>query len=187
MAYVGVKDSLYHPLIRANWFAKDQTLHIKKLDGIAEERLLFEDSFHQIRISADLAILKTKGNKIDFYRISGKSQVPAWIESYDYYSPDRVEMLQGTLTFNPMRVLYNFLIESKRNWAYFGDILTKNNKEYKALMPGFNTFVKAGYIQYDPKTDVISFTKMGRHYAQVQFAKKILTNFCGLKCESNFP
>ncbi len=177
VAYVGVKDSLFHPLIRANWFAKDQALHIKKLDGIAEERLLFEDSYHQIRISADLAILKTKVNKIDFYRISGKSQVPAWIESYDYYSPDRVNMLQGTLTFNPMRVLYNFLIESKRNWAYFGDILTKNNKEYKALMPGFNTFVKAGYIQYDPKTDVISFTKMGRHYAQVQFAKKDYDQF----------
>jgi len=177
VAYIGVKDSLYHPLIRANWYAKDQTLHIKKLEGIVEERLLFEDSYHQIRISADLAILKLKGNKVDFYRISGKSQVPAWIESYDYYSPDRVEMLQGTLTFNPLRILYNFLIDSKRNWAYFGDILTKNNKEYKALMPGFNTFIKAGYINYDAKTDVIAFTKMGRHYAQVQFAKKDFDKF----------
>ena len=135
VTYIGVKDSLYHPLIRGNWYAKDQTLHIKKLEGIAEERLLFEDSYHQIRISADLAILKRNTDRIDFYRVSGKSQVPAWIESFDYYSPDRIEMLQGTLTFNPMRVLYNFLIESKRNWAYFGDILEKNNKEYKALMP----------------------------------------------------
>jgi len=177
VAFVGVKDSLSHPLIRANWFAKDQTLHIKKLDGIAEQRLLFEDSYHQIRISADLAILKTNANKIDFFRISGKSQVPAWIESFDYYRSDRVEMLQGILTFNPMRVLYNFLIESNRNWAYLGDILTKTNKEFKALMPGFNTFINAGYIQYDPKTDMISFTKMGRHYAQVQFAKKDFDQF----------
>jgi len=177
VTYMGVKDSLYHPLIRGNWFAKDQTLHIKKLEGIAEERLLFEDSYHQIRISADLAILKRNVDIIEFYRISGKSQVPAWIESFDYYSPDRIDMLQGTLTFNPMRVLYNFLIESKRNWAYFGDILTKNNKEYKALMPGFNTFVKAGYIYYDPKTDVISFTKMGMHYAQVRFAKEDFDKF----------
>ena len=177
VAYIGAKDSLYHPLIRGNWYAKDQTLHLKKMEGIAEERLLFEDSYHQIRISADLAILKTNETKIDFYRISGKSQVPAWIESFDYYSPERMEMLQGTLTFNPMRVLYNFLIETKRNWAYFGDILTKNKKEYKALMPGFNTFVKAGYIHYDPKTDIISFTKMGRHYAQVQFAKKDFDKF----------
>lgn len=177
VAYVGIKDSLYHPLIRGNWYAKDQTLHLKKLDGIAEERLLFEDSYHQIRISADLAILKTNSNKIDFYRISGKSQVPAWIESFDYYSPDRIDVLQGTLTFNPMRVLYNFLIETKRNWAYFGDILIKNNKDYKVLMPGFNAFIKAGYINYDPKTDVISFTKMGRHYAQVQFAKKDFDKF----------
>ena len=177
VTYIGVKDSLYHPLIRGNWYAKDQTLHIKKLEGIAEERLLFEDSYHQIRISADLAILKRNTDRIDFYRVSGKSQVPAWIESFDYYSPDRIEMLQGTLTFNPMRVLYNFLIESKRNWAYFGDILEKNNKEYKALMPGFNTFIKAGYIQYDPKTDIMSFTKMGRHYAQVQFAKKDFDKF----------
>lgn len=177
VAYMGLKDSLYHPFIRANWYVKDQSLHIKKLDGIQAERLFFEDSFHQIRISADLAILKTNNNKIDFYRISGKSQVPAWIESFDYYNSDRIDLLQGNLTFNPMRVLYNFLIDSKRNWAYLGDILAKNKKEFKELMPGFNVFVKAGYINYDLKTDVMSFTKMGKHYAQVQFSKKDYDKF----------
>ena len=90
VGYIGLKDSISHQAIRANWSEKDGFLRLRKQEGIAAERLLFEDSYHQVRVSADVAMYRPDKQKIDFYRVSGKSQVPAWVESFDFYSPDRI-------------------------------------------------------------------------------------------------
>ena len=177
VAYIGMKDSLTHSAVRANWVTKDGLLRIRKQEGIAAERLLFEDSYHQVRISADVAMFRPDKQKIDFYRVSGKSQVPAWVESFDFYSPDRTTALQGSMPYNPMRVLYNYLTETKKSWAYLGDIAAKNKRELTSILPGFLQYVQSGYMNYQAKTDEISFTKLGRHYAQVSFAQKDFDRF----------
>ena len=177
VGYIGLKDSISHQAIRANWSEKDGFLRLRKQEGIAAERLLFEDSYHQVRVSADVAMYRPDKQKIDFYRVSGKSQVPAWVESFDFYSPDRISALQGSMSYNPMRILYNYLVETKKNWAYLGDIAAKNKRDLANILPGFLQFVQAGYMHYQAKTDEISFTKLGRHYAQVSFAQKDFDRF----------
>ncbi|MHA8067492.1 hypothetical protein V7S76_12540 [Aquirufa sp. ROCK2-A2] len=177
LSKIGAKDSLIHAHVKAKWFPKEQLLHIRKQEGTAADRLFFEDSYHQIRISADLAVVSVADKKVDFFRIAAKAQNPAWVESFDYFEEERIRVLQDILPFNPLRILYNYFMETKSSLAYLTDIAIKNKRDLKELQPSFIRFAKAGYFQYSSQTDQISFTRLGRHYANVMFAKKDFDRF----------
>ena len=177
LSRLGAKDSLVHASIKAKWFPKEQVLHIRKLEGLNADRLFFEDSYHQVRISADLAIISVRDKKVDFFRVAAKLQNPAWVESFDYFEEERIRVLQDMLTFNPIRILYNYLLETKSSSAYLSDIALKNKKTLKEIQAGFVRFAKAGYFNYSAQTDLISFTRLGKHYANVLFAKKDFDRF----------
>jgi len=172
-AYVGQKDSLYQANIRANWVPGEEAWHIHLNEG----KQLFDESFHQMRISGDLAILKVPSHTIDFYRLSGRAQVPAWVESFDFYDAERIENEQGILTYDPLRVLYNYLNETKQKEAYLSDIATRYQRDPKSLQGGFEQFKRAGLLNYQASTDLVSWTRLGKHYAQVKFAKKDFDRF----------
>lgn len=184
---LGLKDSLIHTSIKAKWFPKENVLHIRKLEGVNADRLFFEDSYHQVRISADLAIISPIDKKVDFYRVAAKLQNPAWVESFDYFEEERIRILQDMMTFNPLRILFNYLLETKSSLAYLSDIAIKNKKPLKEIQPGFVRFAKAGYFNYSTQTDQISFTRLGKHYANVLFAKKDFDRFYVASSSNQVP
>jgi hypothetical protein len=171
--YIGTKDSLYQGNIRANWIPGEEAWHIFLNEG----KQLFEESFHQMRISGDLAILKVASRTVDFYRLSGRAQVPAWVESFDFYDGGRIDNEQGILTYDPLRVLYNYLNETKRSEAYLSEIALRYKRDLNSLKGGFEQFKRAGLINYQSSTDLVSFTRMGKHYAQVKFTQKDFDRF----------
>jgi hypothetical protein len=172
-AFVGLKDSLFHANVRANWVVGEEAWHI----NLNESKQLFEESFHQMRISGDLAILKIPSRTIDFYRLSGRAQVPAWVESFDFYDPERIDAEQGILTYDPLRVLYNYLNETKQQEAYLSDIAVRYQRDPKSLQGGFEQFKRAGLLNYQAATDLVSWTRLGKYYAQVRFGKKDFDRF----------
>ncbi len=174
---IGQSDSLTHAKLKITWKPESQTLHLNKLPGLAAYSLFFEDSYHQLRISADLAILNLQTSKIDFFRVSGKEESPAWVESYDFFEPSRITNTMGIMTYDPMRILYNYLREQKTNAAYLWDIATRYGKKEEDLKSGFYQFKQAGFIKIESPGDLISFTRTGKHYAQVLFEKKDFDQF----------
>ena len=171
--YVGKKDSLFHGYVTANWIPIEAAWHIKP----NQDQILFEDSFHQVSISADLGVLHADTQRMDFFRLAGKSQNPAWVESFDFYDAERLDGQQGILTYDPMRILYNHLSSIKRSQANLFDIAATNKKDPQWLRGGFQQFKHAGYLNFDDLTNEVSFTRLGRHYAQVKFAKKDFDRF----------
>ncbi len=171
--YVGKKDSLHHGFVTANWVPIEAAWHIKPI----QEQILFEDSFHQVSISADLGILHADTQKMDFFRLAGKSQNPAWVESFDFFDADRLEGQQGILTYDPIRILYNHLAAIKRSQANLYAIAEANKKDPQWLRGGFEQYKHAGYLNFDDVTSDVSFTRLGRHYAQVKFAQKDFDRF----------
>jgi len=121
-------DSLSRGQVSGQWYPKNQTFHFKKLPG-ATNRALFEDSFHEMRMSVELGVLRVKEKRIDFYQISGRNQVPAWLESKDYYNEGRIQELQGLLTYSPIRILYRYLVENKTESATIGDLAVLVNRK----------------------------------------------------------
>jgi len=171
--YVGKKDSLFHAYVTANWIPVESAWHIKP----TQDQVLFEDSFHQVSISADLGVLHTDSQVMDFFRLAGKSQNPAWVESFDFYDADRLDGQQGILTYDPMRILYNHLSAIKRSQANLYDIAAATKKDPQWMRGGFQQYKHAGYLNFDDQTSEVSFTRLGRHYAQVKFAQKDFDRF----------
>ncbi|RVU24174.1 hypothetical protein EOJ36_09630 [Sandaracinomonas limnophila] len=176
-SYISSKDSISHERVKMNWQAKSETFHVQKLPGLAAEKLFFEDSFHQLRLSADLAILSPPLHRIDFFRVAAKGEVPAWVESYDFFEPNRLRNTLGVLTYDPLRILYNYFKEKKISSAYLGDIAYKFNKQEADLKSGFYQFRQAGFITIENPGDLLSFTRAGLHYAQVVYEKKDFDQF----------
>ncbi len=174
---LGKNDSLIHSRLKISWKPESQTLHLNKLPGISSSSLFFEDSFHQLRISADLAILNLPTKKIDFFRVSGKEESPAWVESYDFFEPGRISKTMGIMTYDPMRILYNYLREQKTTAAFLLDIANRYGKKEEELRFGFYQFRQAGFLKIESPGDLISFTRTGKHYAQVLFEKKDFDQF----------
>ncbi|MFD3274842.1 hypothetical protein [Aquirufa echingensis] len=173
IGYVGKKDSLYHGFVTANWIPAEAAWHLKP----TQEEIRFEDSFHQVSISADLGVLHAETQKMDFFRLSGKSQNPAWVESFDFFDAGRLDSQQGILTYDPIRILYNHLAMIKRSHANLYDIAEANKKDPKLLQGGFQQFKHAGYLNFDELSGDVSFTRLGRHYAQVKYAQKDFDRF----------
>ncbi len=173
IGYVGKKDSLYHGFVAANWVPQEAAWHLKPI----QEEIRFEDSFHQVSISSDLAILHADTQKMDFFRLSGKSQNPAWVESFDFFDADRLDGQQGILTYDPIRILYNHLAIIKRSQANLYDIAEANKRDPQLLKGGFQQFKHAGYLNFDETSGEVSFTRLGRHYAQVKYAQKDFDRF----------
>ena len=173
IGYVGKKDSLYHGFVTANWIPLESAWHIKP----TQDQILFEDSFHQVSISADIGILHADTQKMDFFRLAGKSQNPAFVESFDFFDANRIDGQQGILTYDPMRILYNHLSAIKRSQTNLYDIAEATKKEPQWLRGGFQQYKHAGYLNFDDQTSDVSFTRLGRHYAQVKFAQKDFDRF----------
>ncbi|MFM2442537.1 MAG: hypothetical protein RL449_1179, partial [Bacteroidota bacterium] len=167
-------DSLFRGKLSGQWYPKNQTFHFKKLPG-ATNPSLFEDTFHEIRMSVDLGVLRVKEKRIDFYQILGRNQVPAWVESKDYYNYGRIQELQGLLNYSPIRILYRYLVENKTETATIGDLAVLVNRKPEQIQSGFQSFVEAGYMKIED--DQISFTNQGKHYARVAYEKKDFDTF----------
>ena len=144
---LGPNDSLVHARIRVTWNESQQTLQLNKLPGLSSSALFFEDSYHKLRISADVGVVNLQTNQIDFFRVAAKEESPAWVESYDFFEPNRVQRTLGIMSYDPMRILYNYLREKKVNSAYLWDIATRNGKKEEDLRAGFQQFKQAGFIQ----------------------------------------
>jgi hypothetical protein len=167
-------DSLTRGELTGQWYPKNQTFQFKKLAG-ATNRSLFEDTYHQMRMSVDLGVLRVKEKRIDFYQISGRNQVPAWLESKDYYNDGRIQELQGLLTYSPMRILYRYLAENKVEAATLGDLAALVNRRPEQIQSGFQSYVDAGYMKVDEAG--FSFSSQGRHYARVAYENKDFDTF----------
>lgn len=171
------KDSLYHPALRVAWEPELGLLKLRRLEGKNQERILYEDSYHQVRIAADLGQLNVPEMRLDFFRVAGKNEVPAWIESFDYFEEARIRQVQGILPFNPLRILYNAVIEQKKNKVYLADIADKYQQDIQLLRPGFYRYKESGYLQVEGPEEALSLTRLGRHYARVMFEKKDFDRF----------
>ncbi len=170
-------DSITHPNVNAKYNIESDILELRSKDLSSIDRFLYQDNHHKLQISADIARINSKENRIDFYRILGKDKIPAWVESYDYFNPNRVQYLTQELSFDPLRIVYNYFVKKKQTKAYLLDIAQEYNKNIEVIRPAFYKFRDQGYLLIEQPGDLISFTRVGKHYALSLFQNKDYDEF----------
>jgi hypothetical protein len=158
------EDSIYHPAVRLHYNLNNKDLRLyKQLNG-GFRNAMFSDTFHEMDIRCDAMKWNLETGKMDFYIIAGKSEIPAFFESFNYYNADRLRELSNIAGFNPLIFLGNYVYTKRKNQFKLFEIEDKIAKTPSQIRSGVNIARQMGFIDYDPYTDNYSLSRKGLHY-----------------------
>ncbi|HEY1056299.1 MAG TPA: hypothetical protein VGE24_14230, partial [Emticicia sp.] len=173
VTYIG-QDSIYHPAIKLHYIPADGVLRLNKVDAGGFKDATFTDSYHQMSIKCDAMRWSLVEGKMDFYIVSGRTQIPAVFESLDFFDADRLKGLNNGGGFNPLVVASNFAQKNNKPVFSVDDVAAFNNNKItpQVLKSGLMVAVQQGFIYYNPTTDLYNITPKGQHYILANTGKK---------------
>lgn len=173
VTYIG-QDSIYHPAVKLNYIPADGLLKLNKIESGSYKDVYYIDSYHQLSMKCDAMRWNLAEGKMDFYIVSGKTQVPAVFESLDFFDSQRLGRLNGGGNFNPLLVASSFAQKNNKHSFSVQEVAAFNNNRVSAqnLKSGFVTAEQQGFLYYNPTTDLYSITRKGQHYLAANTGKK---------------
>jgi hypothetical protein len=157
-------DSVSHPAVRMEYDLKRNHLQLNKLQKSGFRNSMYSDTFHQVDIRCDAMSWDLGGGKMDFYIVSGKTEIPALFESFNYYNPDRVRALSAASGFNPLIAAGNLFARKKINSFTIEEMMNITKKERFQVSNGMLIGNQMGFFDYDPYKNTYSLTRKGQHY-----------------------
>lgn len=157
-------DSVSHPALRMEYDLKRNHVQMNKLQKSGFRTSMYSDTFHQVDIRCDAMSWDLGGGKMDFYIVSGKSEIPALFESFNYYNPDRVRALSTASGFNPLIAVGNLYARKKVNSFKVEELMNITKKERFQVSNGMLIGNQMGFFDYDPYKNTYSLSRKGQHY-----------------------
>jgi hypothetical protein len=157
-------DSVSHPAVRMEYDLKGKHLQLNKLQKSGFRASMYSDTFHQVDIRCDAMSWDLSGGKMDFYIVSGKTEIPALFESFNYYNPERVRALSAASGFNPLIAVGNLFARKKVNAFTVEELMNITKKERFQVSNGMLIGNQMGFFDYDPFKNIYSLSRKGQHY-----------------------
>ena len=179
-AFVGYMDadSITHPSVK---FRYDKNQHIAWLDREQHTdyaRVPYADSYHKFYIVPEVVRWDLPRQKIDFYQVGAKREVPVRFESFDYFHPQRYSDLTVDYGFHPLQIVGNFISTKKQQTFLDDDIIQfAKNVSAGALRGALNRMVLEGYLTRDNTTSLMRLSRKGALYVLAYAHKQDYDNF----------
>ena len=157
-------DSVSHPALSMEYDLKNNHLQLNKLQKSGFRTSMYSDTFHQVDIRCDAMSWDLAGGKMDFYIVSGKTEIPALFESFNYYNPERVRALSTASGFNPLIAAGNLYARKKVNAFTIEEMINITKKERFQVSNGMLIGHQMGFFDYDPYKNIYSLSRKGQHY-----------------------
>ena len=158
------EDSIYHPAVRLDYNLYTKTLTLQKQLNGGFRNAMYSDTFHEMDIRSDAMKWDLETGNMEFYIIAGKSEIPAFFESFNYYNPARLRELSNVAGFNPLIFLGNYVFRKRKNEFDLFEIQDKIAKTPTQIKNGVNVARQMGFIDYEPYTDKYRLSRKGLHY-----------------------
>jgi hypothetical protein len=149
-------DSVSHPAVRMQYSLKKNHLQLNKLQKSGFRSSMYSDTFHQVDIRCDAMSWDLAGGKMDFYIVSGKTEIPALFESFNYYNPERVRALSSASGFNPLIAAGNLFARKKVNAFTIEEMMNITKKERFQVSNGMLIGNQMGFFDYDSYKNIYS-------------------------------
>jgi hypothetical protein len=157
-------DSVSHPAVRMEYDLSRNHLQLNKLQKSGFRNSMYSDTFHQVDIRCDAMSWDLSGGKMDFYIVSGKTEIPALFESFNYYNPDRVRALSTASGFNPLIAAGNLFARKKVNSFTIEEMMSITKKERFQVSNGMLIGNQMGFFDHNPYNNTYALTRKGQHY-----------------------
>ncbi len=177
-AYLSTGDTLTHQAVKLRYDRTRQELHTNRVNKGGFHSAPFSDSYHAMTVNADAMNWSLASQRIDFYTVGARTEVPVRLESYDFFDLDRYRSLSGSYGFHPLTALAAYFREKGgRQQAVVSDLQPFFKRPDANLREALMEMVQQGFLSYDPVTDVIRFSKKGRHWVQSHAGKEDYDTF----------
>lgn len=171
VAYIG-EDSISHPGVQLKYNSVEKTVRLNKLKQGVFRESAYNDTFHQMDIRCDAVRWNLATDKMDFYIVSAKTQVPVLFESFNFFNNERVRDLSGTAGFNPLLLVGNYVKKSKNFEFSVEEIAQSVNRPPQQFVGGLMATAQQGLLSYDPVRQTFKLTPKGVHYLQAFSGQK---------------
>lgn len=158
------KDSISHPAVRMRYDFINKKLKLNKIEKGGYRNSFYSDTFHQVDIKCDAMSWDLTSGKMDFYIVSGKSEIPANFESFNYYNPDRLRYLSTASGYNPLILAGNVVNRKKVNSLTIDEMQAITKKERSIVSNGMLIGHQMGFFDYNPHLNTYSISRKGFHY-----------------------
>ena len=178
-AFVGYidADSLTHPAVQFRFDKTERVAWLNRLERSQYARVPYKDSYHKFFIQPEVVRWDVPRQKIDFYQVGAKSEVPVRFESFDYFLPQRYTDLTVDYGFHPMQIVANF-ISTKKQQTFLDDEVVQFQPRVnaKSLRGALNRMVLEGYLDRDAQ-GMLRLSQKGLLYVLANIGKRDYDNF----------
>ncbi|MFC5412238.1 hypothetical protein ACFPMF_23130 [Larkinella bovis] len=175
--YIDTADTLYHPGVTFRYDNATGIARLGKAEKSGYSDTYFSDSYHKFYIQPEVVRWDLPRQKVDFYQLAAKKEVPVRFESFDFFYPERYTGMSADYGFHPLQLAANY-ITVKKTQTFFADDLAAYAKMNPATMRSvLNRMVALEYIDKNPKTEEMRLSRKGVLYVLANARKKDYDNF----------
>nr|WP_229368335.1 hypothetical protein [Fibrisoma limi] len=171
-------DSVTHPAVEFRYDKAQRIAWLNRIDRTNYAYVPFADTYHKFYINPEVARWDLARQKVDFYQIGAKREVPVRFESFDYFHPQRYSDLTMDYGFHPLQIVGNF-VSTKKQQTFLDDDITQFAKNINpvALRGALNRMVMEGYIDRDLKTGQMRLSRKGVLYVLANVRQRDYDSF----------
>ncbi|RRA98750.1 hypothetical protein [Larkinella rosea] len=175
--YIDAADTLYHPGVAFRYDRETGIARLSKAEKSGYSDTYFSDSYHKFYIQPEIVRWDLPRQKVDFYQLGAKKEVPVRFESFDFFYPERYAGMSADFGFHPLQLAANY-ITTKKTQTFFADDLAIYAKMNPSIMRNvLNRMMALGYIDMDPKSEEMRLSRKGVLYVLANAHKKDYDNF----------
>lgn len=185
-AFLSTGDTLTHPALKLRYDRARKELHGNRVSKGGFRAAPFTDPYHAVTINADAFNWPLNSQRMDFYTVSARNEVPVRIESFDFFNRTRYTNLSGSYGFHPLTALAAYFRQKGgKQEVVVSDLGPFFKRPDANIREAMMEMVQQGYLTYDPALDLLRFSKKGRHYVQSFAGKEDYDTFIILSTFSN--
>ncbi len=176
--YIDVADSITHPAIQFRFDKTTRVAALSKIDRTGYGRVPFSDTYHKFFIQPEVVRWDIPRQKVSFYQIGAKREVPVRLESFDYFQPQRYSDISTDYGFHPLQIIGNYITKTKQQSFLDDDIIRSvPTVNAQALRGSLGRMILEGYLEQDDRTKMLRLSRKGALYILAYNDKRDYDNF----------
>ncbi|MFC6996171.1 hypothetical protein [Rufibacter roseus] len=165
------KDSIAHPGVNFNFNRETSRLVLSYSDGVFRPTPYF-DSYHQVELLADAAIWNLKESQINFTILSAKSQVPAQVNSREYYTEGLFNQIRSISNFHPLYLAVGYGQQQGTREYYLADMVRDTKMDKEVLHNTLTSLARGNFLGYNPATGHVQLREKAIHFVEASRGRR---------------
>ncbi|WP_266362192.1 hypothetical protein [Tellurirhabdus rosea] len=184
VGYIDAADSLHHPGVQFHYDRPAGVAKLYRADRTRYANAPYADTYHRFYVQPEALRWDLARNKVDFYIIGAKKEVPLRLESFDYYQPQLYTGMTVDYGFHPLQVAASYISKNKTQTFMAEDLAKMARISPDVMRDIMGRMITDGYVLMDPKTEMMRLSRKGVLYVLANAGKQDYDNF---RIDSRYP